>query len=73
MFKSLFKEEYCKKKYVFVCLAMNNSTIQPDTIMTDHNRDPDYDYMTRYEHDDDMPDNLIPQDWLAELRNRLAW
>ena len=54
----------------FFVLAMNKPTIRPDTTMNDY-RDSRLDYITDYEKDQDVPEDIVPQDWLADLRERM--
>ena len=54
----------------FFVLAMNRPTIRPDTTMNDY-RDPRLDYITDYEKDQDVPEDIVPRDWLADLLERM--
>ena len=49
---------------------MNKPTMRPDTTMNDY-RDPRLDYITDYEKDQDVPEDIVPPDWLADLRERM--
>jgi hypothetical protein len=34
-------------------------------------RDPRLDYITDYEKDQDVPEDIVPRDWLADLLERM--
>ena len=49
---------------------MIKPTNRPDTTMTDY-RD-SLDYITDYDKDHNVPENIVPPDRLAELRERMS-
>ena len=49
-----------------------NVQTQFEDMHPDKPRPHDHNYKTRYEIDQ-TPDHVHPHDWLAELRDRLAW
>ena len=49
-----------------------NVQTQFEEMHPDKPRPHDHNYKTRYEIDQ-TPDHVHPHDWLAELRDRLAW
>ena len=58
-----------KNKFFFV-LAMIKPTNLPDTTITYYRNS--LDHITDYEKDQDVPEDILPPDWLAELRERMS-
>jgi len=48
--------------------AMIKPTNRPDNMMTDPRNS--LDYITDYDNDDNVPEEIVSPDWVAELRER---